>query len=173
MTPSGLGWTRTRPSSDAQLGRWIRTRRLALATVLTGMAVPACRQPAPTKSLPPRPPVLEIVMGEPHELAFSLPSAIPAGRVVFRIRNAGRVEHDLVLTPLPDSLPPLHEQLSGPTRVAARPYAGVPVRAPGATGTFAVDLAAGQRYGVICFVRDANGESHASHGMSAEFRAGP
>jgi hypothetical protein len=104
------------------------------------------------------------------EFEFSYTEESPAGRVVFRFVNDGRTQHRPALLSLPNELPPIEEQLRGSERAVVTPFAGIPVRQPGETGTFAVDLAPGQRYAFICFARDANGESHALKGMAAEFQ---
>ncbi|MDP9387027.1 MAG: hypothetical protein M3Q48_03660 [Actinomycetota bacterium] len=101
---------------------------------------------------------------------FDFDRAVPAGRVVFQVRNAGSVAHRLALLPLDERLPPLDEQLRGETREVVTPFAGIPARRPGAVGTFAVDLVAGRRYGIICSLSDPSGRSYAVGGMNAEFR---
>lgn len=106
-----------------------------------------------------------------REYRFDYDDAIPAGRVVFRIQNEGEVEHRLTLVPLPEDLPPIDEQIRGSVRQGVTPFAGVSERLPGGEGLFAVDLVAGQRYGMVCFVTDADGQSHAVKGMTSEFRA--
>jgi len=108
-----------------------------------------------------------------REYRFKLDKAVPAGRVVFRLRNAGRLEHRPALLPLADDLPPLDQQLRGGQRAAIAPFAGTSTRPPGTTAAFAVDLAPGTRYGLICFIRDQDGVSHAVKGMNLEFRTAP
>lgn len=71
---------------------------------------------------------------------------------------------------LPEDFPSsIEDQLRSSTRRALAPLGVLPKRGPGATGTFAVDLAPG-RYGLICFVRDADGQPHALRGMGSELR---
>lgn len=120
--------------------------------------------------LPVPPPVVAVEM---TEYRFDYEGPIPSGRVVFRVHNAGRVEHRLSILPLGEDFPPIDEQLRGTKRRAVSPYAGVPNRRPGERGTFAVDLVAGRRYAMICLVVDTpDGQSHALKGMTSEFRAG-
>lgn len=106
-----------------------------------------------------------------REFAFDYsPRRVPAGRLVVRVRNVGRLVHRLSMLPLSEDVPPIEVQLRGSERRAIAPFAGIYDRAPGQEGTFAVDLVAGQRYAFICFVIDEKG-SHAQKGMSSEFRA--
>ena len=118
--------------------------------------------------LPPSPPVVVVTM---DEYSFDYDNQIPSGRVVFRFVNDGDVAHQPDLVPLAEDIPPIGEQLRGDTRAVVFPMAGVPTRDPGETGTFAVDLAPGARYAIICFARNDDGTSHALMGMSSEFRA--
>jgi hypothetical protein len=104
-----------------------------------------------------------------NEYSFQHPAELAPGRVVFRIHNAGSAPHSMVLVELPEDVPPIDEQLRSDTRRAVATLAQLPERAPGSRDTLAVDLVPG-RYGMVCFVRDADGVSHASKGMSSEFR---
>lgn len=106
------------------------------------------------------------------EYRFEHDLPVPAGRVIFRIRNVGSITHRLAVVPLPEDFPPIQEQLLGTERRFIGPVAGIYERRPGSTGTFAVDLAPGQRYAMICFVVDLDEKSHAVKGMTSEFRAG-
>lgn len=92
--------------------------------------------------------------------------------MIFRIRNVGSIPHRLAVVPLPEDFPPIQEQLRGSERRFIDPIAGIYQRLPGSTGTFAVDLAPGRRYAMICFVVDPDDKSHAVKGMTSEFRAG-
>ncbi len=103
------------------------------------------------------------------EYKFDMDGSPPGGRVVFRARNLGRLDHELVLVALPEDLPPIQEQLRSDERRPASSIARIPPRVSGSTGTFAVDLSPG-RYAFVCFVVDADGQQHARKGMSAEFR---
>ena len=106
-----------------------------------------------------------------REYSFQHPAEIAPGRVVFRIHNAGAEPHSIVLVELPEELPPLAEQLRSDTRRAVANLAQLPERPAGSRDTFAVDLVPG-RYGMVCFVRDADGVSHALKGMTSELRVG-
>lgn len=142
--------------------RWWLTVALV---VLAGACQPAASRPPP----PEGPPVVEVIM---TEYRFDYDRPVPAGRVVFRFVNAGQANHRPSLLPLPEDLPPITEQLRGDQRVVAVPFAGISTREPGETGVFAVDLEPGVRYGIICFARGPDGQSHALKGMASEFRAG-
>lgn len=104
------------------------------------------------------------------EYRFDYNPVVPPGRVVFRVQNAGRVGHRLAVLPLADDLPPIDAQPRGSERQVIAPFAGVPPRRPGSTGTFAVELAPGRRYAMICSLVDPEGKSHALKGMNSEFR---
>ncbi|MDP9386904.1 MAG: hypothetical protein M3Q48_02985 [Actinomycetota bacterium] len=105
------------------------------------------------------------------EYDFALDGGVPSGRVVFRVRNAGRLHHRVTLVALPEDLPPIDVQLRGTERRYVEPFAGMPERAPGTTSSFAVDLAPGVRYAFICFTVDRDNKNHAEKGMATEFRS--
>lgn len=107
-----------------------------------------------------------------RDFAFEYTRSIPAGRVVFRARNVGRLQHELALVPLSEDFPPIDVQLHGSVRRTVDAIAGIHGRDPGQSGTFAVDLVAGHRYALLCFFEAPDGESHAVKGMASEFRAG-
>jgi len=140
-------------------------RRHFPARLAPGLAlvVGACSGPA---SYPPRPATMAVTM---VDYRFRHQRSLPAGRVVFRVYNAGHLDHDLNLVRLPEDLPPLDVQLHAPDRRVLPTVAGLSERRPGGRGAFAVDLAAG-RYGLVCFVEDADGVVHAQKGMDSEFR---
>jgi hypothetical protein len=148
----------------------LRLRRVSTAT-LAGIAVlvsPACQSASTVQApLPPAPPLVVVGM---DEYRYEYDQQIPSGRVVFRFENNGELPHQPDVVPLADDIPPIDEQLRGSTRAVVFPLAGALERDPGKTGTFAVDLAPGQRYAIICFARNEDGGSHALLGMSSEFR---
>ena len=143
-----------------------RRRRAGVvsAVVATGLLTGACAA-RPGAPLPAPAHALEIGM---QEYRFDYGS-VPAGRVVFRVSNHGRRYHRLSLIPLPPDLPPLVEQLRGKERRVLSTLAAVPDIRPGGEGTFAVDLSPG-RYGLVCFIVERDGTSHALEGMASEFR---
>lgn len=120
-----------------------------------------------TRSWPPAAPVVHVTM---REYGYDHPEMMPGGRVLVRVRNAGALEHELVVVALPPDLgESIHEQLRSPNRRAFPTLVHLTRRAPGGRGAFALDLASG-RYAMICFLRGPDGQQHAVQGMSAEFR---
>lgn len=101
---------------------------------------------------------------------FDYDSRVPAGRVVFRLKNTGATPHHVVLVPLPEDLPPIEQQLGGSQRRFLERFAGIFDRPPGDTGTFAVDLVPGRRYAMVCSIVAEDGEPHWRKGMVTEFR---
>lgn len=146
-------------------------RRLAtVATAGLALVAPGCQSRASeVTALPPGPHVVEVQM---TEYSFRYPPAVPAGRVLFRVRNAGREAHSLSLLPLTDDVPPIDQQLRGSRRLGIVPFAGVGTRRPGDRTTFAADLAPGLRYAIVCFLVGDDGQPHALRGMASEFRTG-
>lgn len=119
--------------------------------------------------LPPAPPRVEVELAD-DDLAVARP--VPAGRVVFRVRNAGEAVHRVTLIPLPEDAPPFEEMLADDVSRQVELVARVPDLDPGETGTFAVDLAEGQRYALMDFSETGDGTSHGRVGVAGEFRAG-
>ena len=139
----------------------------ALVALAALPLLPTACNDEPSRAVPASPPVVEVVMTEYH---FEMPATVPAGRVVFQVKNAGTLEHDLTMVSLPDDFPlTIDEQLRGEERAGFQTRARVAPLPPGGGSTFAMDLAPG-RYGIACFVVDADGEGHGRKGMSAEFR---
>lgn len=108
---------------------------------------------------------------EMSEYRFTFDTNVPAGRVIVEARNTGKLDHEMLMTVLPDDFPAdVQEQLKGSTRRVLDPLAIAPRRGPGKTGTFAVDLAPG-RYGLFCFLTEPGAsQDHAHLGMAAQFR---
>lgn len=147
-------------------------RRLVavVGVVLTSAGVAGCARDGASGAapLPKAPPVVPVTM---TEYDFALERLVPSGRVVFRVRNAGRLHHRVTLVALPEDLPPIDVQLQGTERRYIQPFAGMPERAPGTTSSFAVDLEPGTRYAFICFTVDRDNVNHAEKGMATEFRS--
>lgn len=148
----------------------VRGRLLAAVVVLAGNATTSCGGSSPPErpAAPPSPPVVVVTM---DEYRFR-PSAtrLAAGRVVFRMVNAGREPHSPALVPLDEDVPPIDAQVRGAERRIVAPFAGVNTRLPGAVGTFAVDLVAGRRYAFVCYASTAEEKAHSKLGMTWEFR---
>lgn len=105
-----------------------------------------------------------------REYRFDYSPPAGGGPIVFRITNAGAVPHQLDLLPLAEDVPPLDVQLRGSERRVVNPFAGIGDRQPGQAGAFAVNLRPGVRYGLVCFLVEPDGRSHARSGMTSEFR---
>lgn len=148
--------------------RWL-PGRLAVAVMAVGAALTTggCSPEQTQEPLPPEVPTVEVRLAE-HDLLYESP--VPAGRVVFRIHNAGDRVHRLALLPLPEDFPPLEEELANDSPRSVDPFARIPNLAPGETGTFAVDLAAGKRYAMVDFSKTSDGRTQAKLGVAAEFR---
>ena len=143
-----------------------RSRRVArrLVALLGVVALPACST-APV--LPPAPATVGVRM---DEYRFVLDGSVPAGRVILTARNVGKIEHELDLISIPEDFPlTIGEQVRGSVRQTFPTKAIIPPRPAGGRGEFAVDLVPG-RYALVCFVKAADGESHAVKGMTAEVR---
>lgn len=153
-----------RPASQ-RFQRW--TAGLAVASLL--LAAVACSPVESDEPLPPSAPSVKVRLVE-YEVIYDEP--VPAGRVVFRVENAGKRVHRLALLQLPDDFPPLQEELANDTPRSVSSFARVPDLEPGETGMFAVDLAAGQRYAMVDYSEAPDGTSHARLGLADEFRAG-
>jgi hypothetical protein len=104
-----------------------------------------------------------------REYGFDYKAELDSGRTVFRVRNTGTRQHQLVLIYLPPEIPSLEAQLRSSERQVVPTIVSLPPRDPGRSGTFAVDLDPG-RYGFVCFVEDADGVQHVHKGMSSELR---
>jgi hypothetical protein len=106
---------------------------------------------------------------------FGSSHPLTAGRHVVLVQNDGRQPHELVLLRLAPGKTVADfgrwattGGMKGPP--PAMPLGGVGVIDAGATGTFPVELAAGN-YGLICFVPDAkDGKPHLAHGMMQGFK---
>lgn len=142
-------------------GRWWgRLTALGPAVLLAAACTTAA---AP---FPPPPQSVSVTMRE-YGYDYKPPAA--AGRIVFNARNAGKVDHEMVVVTLGDGIPPIAEQLQSGNRLVVPTVARLSSRKPGSSGTFALDLTPG-RYALICFVKDPDGGQHAQKGMSTEFR---
>lgn len=140
---------------------WLQSLALGFLAFLTV----ACQGQDP---LPPGPAIIEVTM---YEFRFELPHRVAEGRAVFRVTNAGQLPHQLTLQRLPADFPPMFAQIRSDTPRAAPAVALMPELGPGASGTFAADLAPG-RYGIVSFARDAGGVTDVEKGMGAEFFVG-
>lgn len=143
-----------------------RTRIVAglVAGIVASVALGSCASPA-SLALPPSPPIVHVAMRD-YWFDFNA-NAIPRGRVVFQITNAGKQYHKLVLFAIPPGFPPLKEQLAGADRQIVTALVNSPPLGPGAGDTFAANLTPG-RWGFVDFFIGPEG-AHAAKGDAAEF----
>ena len=107
-----------------------------------------------------------------REYAFDHVPGLPVGRAAFRVRNAGRLTHQLILLALPPDAPPVGQVFGGSSKHQGfSPLAILPSQPPGDRATFAYDFAPG-RYALVCILKDPGSGTHAQQGMSSEFRVG-
>lgn len=140
-----------------------------MAVSILLLAAPSC---APHGARPPLfsgSPVITVRM---TDYAFELPADIPAGRVVFRVENAGSLYHNVSVFGMGPEWLPLDEQLHSATRKSVNPFAQVFAMQPGEHGTFAANFRKGGRYGFICELASPDGRPHYLLGMNAEIRPG-
>lgn len=142
--------------------RWIASAAVA---GIGSVSLASCATP-PAAGLPPSPPTVHVAMRD-YWYDFN-GTAIPRGRVVFQITNAGRQYHQLALIPLPADFPPIQVQLRGTERRLVDELVASPPLRPGAGDTFAAYLTPG-RWAFVDFFIGPEG-SHAAMGMGAEFR---
>jgi hypothetical protein len=117
-------------------------------------------------ALPPSATIINIRMTEYH---FAVRFSAPTGRAVFRVFNAGRLNHNLTLEKLPSDFPPINVQLHSSTRRGAPAVAIMPTLRPGQSNIFAADLTPG-RYAILSSVKGRDGVVDALEGMNAEIR---
>lgn len=165
---SGRGRREPARACRRQLG-WVAV--LALLTLAGGCGWPGSAPAASQgdEQWPPSVPEVEVDM---YDYGFRFDTSVPAGRVIFRVRNTGSVPHRVTLVPLPEDVPPIEEQVAGDERRTVNPLGATNRRAPGTGSAFAVDLEKGRRYALICYEKDDEGVVHARKGGAAEFRAG-
>ena len=121
---------------------------------------------AKTAPLPPKPAEMSVTMAE---YRFDHPPEIAAGRVIFRIHNAGEIDHKLEMVVLPEDFEgTLDAQLHSDVRVPLAGVASIARQRPSDDEVFAVDLPPG-KYGFLCFTEFPEGGTHALRGMSSQF----
>ena len=131
-----------------------------------------------------------------REMAFDLPAAVPDGRSLWRVDNAGAVFHELAILPVPagatveqvqaalgtaltaEAAGGVFEEQTAPAELGPawtdwRPnlVAGVGVASPGQLVWAQIDLAPG-RYAAVCFIPSGDGRRHLTEGMVRLFTAG-
>jgi hypothetical protein len=146
-------------------------RALAVCLALVALtSMPSCGS-ARSRVLPPPVPTMTVVM---REYRFEHAPVVPAGRVVFRVHNAGRLRHELGLERLPDDFhksigAQLRASRADPSKALVLPTKVVLRRDAGKSGIFAVDLVRG-RYAMVSFLKGGDGKPDWLKGMSSEFR---
>ncbi len=140
-----------------------RSARHIVRVASISLLVSAC---GGSVALPPSATVIDVTMTEYH---YKLRSDAPAGRAVFRVFNAGHLDHNLTLERLPTDFPPIDVQLHSSTRRGAPAVAIMPTLRPGQRTAFAADLVPG-RYAILSSVKGGDGVADLLKGMSAEIR---
>ncbi len=142
---------RSRATSVAALGLCLVSALLA-ALVSSESAPGAAKSSATAK---PKVTTITVTAGKPSELAFKVSklSKIPAGKLVFKVTNAGKIPHDfaICLVKRPSNLAP--NTCSGKSMTT-------PMLAPGKSATLTVSLAKSGQYEFLCKV-----PGHAASGM--------
>jgi hypothetical protein len=145
----------------------------AIVILATAMLQTACSSPTNAdgqeRALPRAPAVLKVTMADFY---FVHPNRAPAGRVVFEINNAGRFVHQLTIYRMAEDSIPFKQQFRKTAYPVEVPIENMPALRPDESGSFAVDLVAGARYGMASLLFGPDGTNDAQNGMSSEFRAG-
>lgn len=164
LTTARMPWW---PRARRRVGGRRGPRRVVMVAAMAAAVALLAGCAATGAPLPPQPTRVEVVMRD-HAFDLDPQPPIPAGRVVFRARNAGDVAHELVVVDVADDPSAQSDEAEGGQVV---PTLGVVnARPPGEGGAVAVDLAPG-RYALICLVRDDEGVTHAEHGQRVDFEA--
>ena len=143
------------------------TRRALCGLAALALLATSCGEDEGDK--PPLPPRAKVLNLTAKEYRFDYRRPASPGRFVLRMRNAGRVRHEVIMVELPASFPPIKEQIRGKKRRLLGTLSYLKPVAPGSTGKFAVDLKRA-RYAMVCQRAAPDGESHALKGMATEFR---
>lgn len=111
-----------------------------------------------------------------NDYSFSgLPKVIGAGPVMFSMENAGKVRHEMsiILLKADADIEAVREGTVSPaSRAVAERLIGLLIARPGeqAGGKLYVELKAGERYLVVCTLKDApTGPPHSRLGMITSF----
>lgn len=144
-----------------------RPDRGVVALVLAVAVATGCTGEPTGAAVPDSVPTVEVDLADAD---LTVHGPVPAGRVVFHVRNTGEDTHRLVLFPLAEDRPPIHADIADDTERAMRVTAGVPPLDSGETARFAVDLAAGQRYAMVDTIKAPGGGQYMDRGVATEFR---
>lgn len=151
-------------------GSWSGRGATGLLTLALAVGLAAgCTSTGTDGPVPEAVPTVEVAVGDQD---LSVEGPVPAGRVVFNVRNTGENTHRMVLFPLADDRPPIHDDIADDVERPMQVMAGVPPLAPGETTAFAVDLGDERRYGMVDTIEVADGRQYMDLGVATEFRAG-
>ncbi len=122
-------------------------------------------------------PTADVVAGM-REMAFDMPTAVPAGPRLWKVENTGAMHHEIVILPVPaeatagtqgaDALAPFGPAWAG---WQAEPVAGIGMTSPQRTAWGQFDLEPGT-YAAVCFIPDVNQPTfifHLTEGMTRVF----
>lgn len=150
-------------------------RRLpvAAAAVLAVVALAGCTPWGAAGDDLPVPDAVPTIDVDVADDDLTIDTPVPAGHVVFHIHNTGTRDHRLDLFPIGADWPPIDEEIANDTSRPVDPQSRVRKLAPGETGRFAIDLTAGQRYGLLDYSTAPSGQPHLQHGVAGEFTPQP
>ena len=146
---------------------WSRAATLALAT-FGGLGSSSCSQPSSANS--------SETMIAASDYAFQLPAHLARGQMTFRLKNNGKVPHEVAMGQLRAGITAdsVLARLAGggdPTDLTDG-VVGILIAEPGATslGSLRVVLVPGRTYMMICQFKDADSlPPHSAMGMQASF----
>lgn len=143
----------------------LRPRWLSLlAAAAAALPLVGCGRPA----IPLPPPPATVTLTASEYRITRQPAQLRQGRVVLDVTNAGRLAHQITVFPIPVGLSgTLDQQLRSARRIPASPLVVLPTLATTEHNKIALDLPPG-RYGLVCFLKDDDGTSHAVKGVNAE-----
>lgn len=142
--------------------------KMVYCLTLLGLVGSACRQAPPA-------PAIETSIAA-SDYAFQVPTHLPQGPTLFRLRNIGQVPHEMALGQLragitADSMLSRLASDEDPADLLDG-VVGILIAEPGTSslGTLSVDLIQGRTYMMICQFRDADSlPPHIAMGMQASF----
>jgi hypothetical protein len=148
----------------------VRLSFLVACSVMSTIAAAHSTKPAPASV-----PAQVTVVG--NDYAFvQLPATIAAGPTLFSFENRGSVRHELSIVQLKPGVTVRQVLERGPGAASSRAMAekliGILVVRPGESsgGQLLVDLQSGQRYLVVCTLKDTpDAQPHAQLGMIGSF----
>lgn len=142
-----------------------------LAVSVVALAVAGCSL-AQSEAVPvPDPvPTVDIRVADDD---LTIDGPVPAGHVVSHVHNTGSHPHRLAVFRVENDAPSIHEEIADDEERPVRILARVTDLEPGATGKFALDVAAGQRYAMVDLSTGPDGTRNLTRGVAGEFTAQP